>query len=209
MPASMECFIRVPVNGAWTSVARDLCCRLMSGSSFPAGHLVGFFTHDTERIRAAGAFIAEGAACDDTSLVVATPGYRAALRAELQRLGLDPESMIARYQYIELDARTLLSQFMDGDRCDRQRFHLHLDTLMRQAVARGRPVRAHGEMVNLLAADGLTEAALQLEELWNELSREHRFTIFCGYSTCTIDSAQRFGERVRALHSHVVVDAGS
>jgi len=179
----------------------------MSGSPFPAGHLVGFFENDAERVRTAGDFMAEGFACDETCLVVVTPGYRSALRAELQRRGLDAESLAARYQYIELDARTLLSQFMDGDRCDRQRFHLLLDTLMRQAVSRGRPVRAHGEMVNLLAEDGLTEAALQLEELWNEFSREHRFTILCGYSTCVVENAggtPRLGERVRALHSHVV-----
>lgn len=179
----------------------------MSGSPFPAGHLVGFFADDVERMRLVGAFLAEGLAGDETCLVVVTAEYRVALRTELQRLGFEPESLATRYQYIELDAGTLLTQFMDGDRCDRQRFHLLLDTLMRQAAARGRPVRAHGEMVNLLAKDGLTEAALQLEELWNEFGREHRFTLLCGYSTSVVEGAcgtPRFGERVRALHSHVV-----
>lgn len=175
----------------------------MSGSPFPAGHLVGFFADDAEYMRVVGAFLAEGIACDDTCLVVVTPAHRAALRTELQRLGLDPESLATRYRYIELDADTLLAQFVESGRCNRQRFHLLLDTLMRQAASRGRPVRVHGEMVNLLAANGLTEAALQLEELWNEFGREQRLTLLCGYSNCVVGTP-RFAERVRALHSHVV-----
>lgn len=176
----------------------------MNGSSFPAGHLVGFFANDAERILMAGAFVAEGIARDETCLVVMTPRHRDALRAELQRLGFDAQALAARYQYIELDPRTLLSQFMNGDQCDRQRFHLLFDNLMRQALSRGRPVRAFGGMAGLLADDGRPELSLQIEELWNEFSREQHFTILCGYSACTVEGTHRLGDRVRALHSHVV-----
>ncbi len=179
----------------------------MSGCTFPTGHLVGFFSSDAERIRTVAAFIAAGIAADETCLVIVTADSGIALRTELRRLGFDTESLTARYQYIELDARTLLSQFLDDNRCDRQRFHRLLDTLMRQALSRGQPVRAHGEMVSVLVRDGMAEAALQLEELWNEFSREHRFTILCSYSMAAVDDVRdtpRFGERLRALHSHVV-----
>jgi hypothetical protein len=180
----------------------------MSCRAFSAGHLVGFFSSDAERARIAADFVREGIASDETCLVVATPEHRDQLRAELLRRGVDAAALTARYQYIELDARTLLSQFMEGSRCDRPKFHHLLDTLMRQAKSRGQPVRAHGEMVNLLVADGMADAAMELEELWNEFSREHRFTLLCGYSISTLEATgdgHRVSERIRALHSDVVV----
>jgi hypothetical protein len=43
-------------------------------------------------------------------------------------------------------------------------------------ASRGREnatVRAYGEMVDLLWKDGLEEAAIRLETLWNELANTH------------------------------------
>jgi MEDS: MEthanogen/methylotroph, DcmR Sensory domain len=180
----------------------------MNCRAFSAGHLVGFFSSDIERARVVADFVREGIACDETCIVVATPEHRDQLRDALYRHGIDVAQLTARYQYIELDARTLLSQFMDGSRCDRPKFHHLLDTLMRQAQSRGQPVRAHGEMVDLLVADGIPDAAVELEELWNEFSREHHFTLLCGYSTSTLETtgdSHRVSDRIRALHSDVVV----
>jgi hypothetical protein len=179
----------------------------MSCRAFSAGHLVGFFSNDAERARVVADFVREGIASDETCIVVLTPEHRDQLRAELHRHGVDAAALTARYQYIELDARTLLAQFMEGSRCDRPKFHHLLDTLMRQAQSRGQPVRAHGEMVNLLVSDGMADAAMELEELWNEFSREHRFTLLCAYSMSTLEATcygDRIGERIRALHSDVV-----
>jgi hypothetical protein len=44
------------------------------------------------------------------------------------------------------------------------------------------PLRIYGEMVEVLACEGNYNGASQLEELWNELSLEHSFTLLCGYS---------------------------
>jgi signal transduction histidine kinase len=43
------------------------------------------------------------------------------------------------------------------------------------------PIVAFGEMVALLWAEGKCEAALRLEQLWNELARRHTFSLRCGY----------------------------
>jgi signal transduction histidine kinase len=42
-------------------------------------------------------------------------------------------------------------------------------------------VAAFGEMVALLWADGKPEAAIRLEQLWNELARTHSFFLRCAY----------------------------
>ena len=45
----------------------------------------------------------------------------------------------------------------------------------------GRRVRAFGEMVALLWAQGNQAGAIRLEELWNDLARTHLFSLLCGY----------------------------
>ncbi|HEY6641775.1 MEDS domain-containing protein [Povalibacter sp.] len=174
---------------------------------FPAGHVASFFSSETDRVQTVVDFIRDGIACGDTCLIVATPEHRDVIRTQLCQRSIDVPALTARYQYIELDTRTLLSQFMNGSRCDRPRFHALLDTLMRQAASRGQPVRAHSETANVLIQDGLPDTAMELEELWNEFSREHRFTLLCGYSTAAIDTTRnpgRLTELIRALHSHEV-----
>src|SRR5260370_7679084 len=42
-------------------------------------------------------------------------------------------------------------------------------------------VAAFGEMVSLLWAEGKPDAAIRLEQLWNELGRTHSFHLHCAY----------------------------
>lgn len=44
-----------------------------------------------------------------------------------------------------------------------------------------RKVRLFGEMVSLLWTTGNTEAALRLEELWNEVTEAYRVALLCTY----------------------------
>ena len=78
--------------------------------------------------------------------------------------------------------------------------------LIRQAGTGGRPVRAYGEMVALLWDDGLVNAAIQLEEMWNELGRRHSFSLFCGYpaGSVTRDGHLDAFAAVCRLHREVV-----
>jgi hypothetical protein len=169
------------------------------------GHDVQFFASDADQVRAVAQFVQEGIAASHTCIVVSTPERRKQVTEELRSRGIDVASLIARYEYIELDARTLLSSFLIDGRCDREHFHRMLDTLMRQASSRGAPVRAYGEMVSLLIEDGLPETAIELEELWNELTREQELRLFCGYSASAAAApacSSRVRERICALHSH-------
>ncbi len=45
----------------------------------------------------------------------------------------------------------------------------------------GRRVRAFGEMVALLWAEGNGRGAVRLEELWNELAERYCFSLYCAY----------------------------
>jgi hypothetical protein len=44
--------------------------------------------------------------------------------------------------------------------------------MLRPAAKAGRPVRAFGEMVSLLWDAGLTDVAIEVEAMWNELGAQ-------------------------------------
>ncbi|HEY6374646.1 MAG TPA: PAS domain S-box protein, partial [Edaphobacter sp.] len=69
-----------------------------------------------------------------------------------------------------------------------------------------RRVAVFGEMVALLWTDGQFEAAIQLEQLWNQLARTHSFQLHCVYPLNQFSNEQD-GEKlleICAQHSHVV-----
>src|SRR5262245_20165900 len=146
-----------------------------------AAHFVQFYDADDDLIDAVGRFVHEGIDADATCVVLATSTHRELIAARLKALGLNPHALAAEYRYIALDAHLILLSFMSDDGPDQQRFHQNMGLLMRQAASRGQPVRVFGEMVSLLTEDGRVQDAIQLEELWNELSRHQNFTLFCAY----------------------------
>ena len=119
-------------------------------------------------------------------------------------MGLNPDALAAEYRYIALDVHLILLSFMSDEGPDQQRFHQNMGLLMRQAASRGQPVRVFGEMVSLLAEDGQVQAAIRLEELWNELSRHQNFTLFCAYRMGPLLNDIKTQTLIRAIHSHAL-----
>ncbi len=77
-----------------------------------------------------------------------------------------------------LDARSLLETFLCGVLPDSS-VSSTASASSSRATSGGRC--AYGEMVDLLCADGQPAAALLLEDLWNELQKQHVLTLFCAY----------------------------
>ncbi len=172
-----------------------------------SGHLVRFFADETDRVETVARFIRATLYTEDTCVIVAAPERCAAFRARLHAMDVDCTPLTARYQYVELDARTLLTHFLVDSHCDRPRFHQSFDTLIRQCSSRGKPVRIYGEMCDLLLSDGLLDAALEVEDWWNELSRGHEISTLCGYSQAALAALPdptRSSERIRIRHNHAV-----
>lgn len=173
-----------------------------------SAHIVQFFRSDEEYVRAAGRYLHEGLAAGDTCVAVMTAAHHRQLDEYLFEVGLNTGALSAEYRYIPLQAEQLLPTFFDARAgIDRERFHRQFNQLMSQAAARGQPVRLFGEMVSLLAEQGRPAAAIQLEELWNELSREHNFTLFCWYKASPFTDNPRFRRLLRSIHSHVMDEA--
>lgn len=112
---------------------------------------------------------------------MATEAHRDELEARLREKGLDVTTAVEDGQLVLLDAAETLSKFMAGASPDPACFAEIIGGLIAPS-AEGRPrVRIYGEMVALLWAEGNYDAAIRLEELWNDLQHKHAFALFCAY----------------------------
>ena len=74
------------------------------------------------------------------------------------------------------------------------------------AAKADRPVvAAFGEMVALLWAEGKTDAAIQLEQLWNDLATTHDVDVLCAYpfNCFAAEQEEQSLRRISACHSAV------
>ena len=149
-----------------------------------AGHSVQFYADDSFLLDGLSRFIGTALGAGDAAIVVATQAHREALERRLHARGLSTAKSIRQGRYIILDAAETLQKFMVEGFPDAARFREVLSSVVvraRGAVELGARVVAFGEMVALLWEDGKYDAALRLEQLWNELGKEHSFFLHCAY----------------------------
>jgi excisionase family DNA binding protein len=146
-----------------------------------AEHFVQFYESDDFLIESIGGFVRAALATGNASVVIATLEHRLALQRRLVTCGVDVAAAIEAGRYVVLDAADTLSKLMLDGAPDRQRFLEIVSTVIAQLAEGGRRVHAFGEMVALLWGGGKRDAAIRLEELWNELGTRHRFALCCGY----------------------------
>jgi hypothetical protein len=169
---------------------------------------VQLFDGDASRARAVADFIRDGLLTGERVVVVMRldkwTGTAAALGPDI---GL--REAIASGRLTVLDAHDTLERLLRDGTPDAERFNDVIGSLVAAEVPGTRGLRAYGEMVDVLAADGDFHGARQLEALWNDLRARIPFALFCGYSSVHFPDA-RGGEALRAirrLHTHAHLDA--
>jgi PAS domain S-box-containing protein len=169
-------------------------------------HFVQFYESDAFLADSVAAYIGGAIAAGHSAAIIATPEHRGAIIDVLTARGTDTSGAIARGQFVALDAAETLRKFMRDGSPDKGLFRETIGALIAKLTAGGRPLRAFGEMVALLAADGNRDAAIQLEDLWNELGREHTFGLLCAYRIDQFGGANDSEpfERICGQHMHVV-----
>ena len=169
-------------------------------------HFVQFYETDRFLLNSLGGFAGAGLRMGEAVIVIATEEHRQGLDELLQESGLDIFRARATGQYVSLDASETLSTFMVDGQPDAELCFQVVGSIIERA-AQGRPrVRIFGEMVALLWAEGNCDAAIRLEELWNNLAKVHPFSLFCAY-TLNGFNGEEFAERlghVCAGHSRVI-----
>ena len=145
-------------------------------------HLLQVYEDDSRLIRTLEFFILSGLEGKGAVILIATAEHLLELEARIGGRGLPLDRAREEGRYIELDARATLEGFMVKGWPVAERFRAAVRPHVRRARAAGGPVRAFGEMVGLLMANGQKDATIRLEQLWNEVCRERGLPLFCAYS---------------------------
>ncbi|MDZ4685882.1 MAG: MEDS domain-containing protein [Planctomycetaceae bacterium] len=175
------------------------------GEIAPCEHLVQIYADDAAFLDALEGFVGGGIRAGDAVIVIATASHHNALEDRLGAAGVDLDAAIEQLAYIPLDAEVALSRFMVNDWPDEALFNRMVTELIAAASQGGRRVRAFGEMVAILWAQGHSGATVRLEHLWNKYCRDENLSLFCAYpkSGFTKDAAVSLRE-ICAAHTKVL-----
>lgn len=151
------------------------------GEIAPCDHVVQIYENDEIFIDVLAGYVGGGINAGDAIIIIATEAHINALETRLRSFAIDVNSLVSNEQYFPLDAQETLDKFMVNDWPDEELFMKLITNLLRKAKKTNRNVRAFGEMVALLWAQGHNGATVQLEHLWNRLSEMESFCLFCAY----------------------------
>jgi DNA-binding NarL/FixJ family response regulator len=172
-------------------------------------HEVVFYHDDASFVKSFSGFIKAALESGNAVVVVATESHLVNLRRTLQAQGVDVPAAVEQEVYIALNVGEVLSTFMVGGLPDRVRFLSVASDLIRTATkavnGKHRGVSACGECAPTLWGERSAEAAIQVEQLWDEVARTYGVDILCGYSSGSFhgDKDSYIFQKIRAEHSSV------
>jgi DNA-binding NarL/FixJ family response regulator len=180
-----------------------------SGEKAPHRHEVLFYSDDTVLLDRLSGFVAAALDMGNAAIVLATKAHRDSLLQRLKAGGVDTDRALQQGTYVSLDAADVLSTLMVNDLPDPARFFGRLGGFIEAAAKAAKSERprvvAFGEAVDLLQGEGKGDAAIRLEQLWNEVGRTFGLDILCGYDLSNFhgDEDEHVFHSVCAEHSAV------
>jgi hypothetical protein len=150
----------------------------------PRDHAVHVYADDRAIGQELIRFVEDGLVLGQSVVVAANAAHReriAAWRSDHPPIS-DSEFLLV------VDAAETLETFMVEGIPDPVLFRRTVGAMVERAARGGRTVRAFGEMVALLWADGNVTGALALETLWN-MASNRQFFLLCAYPEAVLDEA--------------------
>jgi DNA-binding NarL/FixJ family response regulator len=172
-------------------------------------HEVQFYSDDALLLDTFARFIAVALKSGRAAIVVITESHRDGLVSRLKVQGIDVDAITRQGTYIQLDVNKTLSTFMVNDMPDSTRFFPFVGSLIEAAAKAARQqhhgVVACGECSPFLLADGEAEAAIRVEQLWDEVGKTFGMDILCGYAWSSFygEEDEHLFQSICAEHSAV------
>lgn len=169
-------------------------------------HFVQFYEADGFLLNSLSGFVSAAINCADGAIVIATKEHRDGLDELLRANRLNVDKARSGGRYVSLDAAETLSKFMIDGSPDPIVFNQLMSGIIASVTDGRSRVRAFGEMVAILWAEGNQTGAIRLEELWNDLQKSHSFSLFCAYPMHGV-GREEFAELhsgVCTVHSRVI-----
>jgi len=149
-------------------------------------HEIQFYSDESRFLDGFTRFISAALKAGNAAVFVGTTSHRHILYERLHTESVDVLAAIRVGKYVALDALEVLSNFMVNDMPEPSRFSKVANDLVVAASKwiNGEHLRVAicGECAPILWAEGKADAAIRLEELWNEIARTVDIDILCGYS---------------------------
>jgi DNA-binding NarL/FixJ family response regulator len=153
-------------------------------AAFTRNHEIEFYSDDAAFVVGFAGFIEAALEAGKAVVVVATEPHRKGLLQRLQEDGVDTIAAIEQGRYLALDVSETLAIFMVNDLPAPARFMRvasDLFTTASRATLGGR-VAICGECGSILWAQGKADAAIQTEQLCNQLAKRYDTDVLCGFS---------------------------
>lgn len=186
------------MNSAWTQFLQ---------TSSPSDHGAQVYGDVGELAQSVGAYLAAGFDRGEPAVVIATAEHWSHFAERLALRGWGENELEERGLLRLANADETLAAIMVDGSPSRDAFERVVGGLMDQVEEGfpGRPIRAFGEMVDLLCQGGDPESAAALERLWNGLAQRRRFSLLCAYRLDIFDRATQASvlPEVCRAHSHV------
>ncbi len=168
-------------------------------------HSVQFYEDNSHLINSLKAYVSTGLKANENIIFIATPEHLFDLEKQLEK-EFDISKLKSQGNYIALDAAETLSKFMVEGSVNSELFAQSLGELVKNTILTNRPLRAFGEMVALLWAEGNFDAAINLEKIWNDLRKKYDFSLLCAYPLNSFSGESKVNSFLHICeeHSHVI-----
>jgi hypothetical protein len=182
--------------------------RGLLGGAAPRDHIVQLYQDEGFLSRAVCRFAAAALSSGEGVILVPTLTHWNIFRPRLEAEGVDIEAAQARGQLTIVDADELLPRFMRDAMPEGPVFLGLAADVIARANGNGRysKVRWWGEMVNVLWERGDVAASMALEDLFDQLARDHGIAIFCSFLMDNFNGEihARMLPRLGENHSHLI-----
>jgi len=170
----------------------------------PGDHAVVFY-QENELARLVGEYLHSAISGGGAAVVVATPEHRAQISKWLSGAGIDVPAAWADGSYVLLDADETMRRFVIDGRPDAAAFWATMSPVVAAASRKPGQVRVFGEMVAVLWDMGLVDTAVELEALWNEISKQYPFTLLCAYPAGAVSDEADSDSLAQVCSAHSAV----
>ncbi len=172
-------------------------------------HDLLFYSTDEVFVSAFSQFVASSLRQDCAVIALLTESHCESIRRNLQSSHVDLDHAIREGVYIPVNVQQLISKVMVHGTPDPTRFMSASGELVAEAVQRaadqGRKVAACGECAPALWADGYVDAAIQLEHVWDDVSRRQPIDVQCAYPMSVREESAHSVKRLCAAHTVVEI----
>jgi DNA-binding NarL/FixJ family response regulator len=172
-------------------------------------HEVQFYSDDSLFLDGFTRFLGAALKTGSPAVFIGTASHRNMLLGRLHAESPDIRTAIRQGRYVALDAVEFLSNFMVSDMPDTGWFLKAVDDLIvaarKEANGEHLRVAACGECAHMLWAQGKADAAIRLEELWNQIAKTYNVDILCGYSLESLRSDEDSDTFRRVCEEHSAV----